>query len=301
MKVEDVSNNELNEILSKSKVVEGGLSKSTEEDIIRKSIEALKTKSINKASVDNDPTILPESNSNYWYIDGIPSRYKLYPEGTKIYGRPLKVLEIKKLSSINEINADHIINEILSKTIKGIRIGNLYIADKLFIVFWLRANTYRDSNYVVKYTCQKCLTETSYHFGIDNLEVQYLSDDYDPNRELLLRSGDKIKINFLTIDDSILIERFKEMNNKKFGEIDSELINIAGMIREINGNDNINLLEKYNFILNMDPGDFSYISQYIDSVGMGIKPYLKVLCKCGGVSNLGISFHSSFLFPEYIV
>ena len=38
-------------------------------------------------------------NSNYWDITGLPTGGLLYPAGTKIMGRPLKVLEVKKLTS----------------------------------------------------------------------------------------------------------------------------------------------------------------------------------------------------------
>lgn len=298
MQLEDVNDQELAQAISNSKVTKPGIDKQQQDEFIKKSIEAMQNKSVNKV-VENNSMFMPENNSNYWFIEGLPSRYALYPEGTKIYGRPLKVLEIKKLSSINDTNADYVINEVLRKTIKGINIDDLYIADKLFIVFWLRANTYRESGYVVNFTCSKCETESKYHFEINNLEVQQLSEDFDPNKELRLKNGDLVKINFLTIKDSLLIERFKEMNTKLFGEIDSELLNIAEMIKEINGN-KLNLLEKYKFILDLDPGDFSYISQYIESNGMGIKPYMNVKCeKCGGTAPVGITFHSSFLFPEF--
>ena len=209
------------------------------------------------------------------------------------------MLEIKKLSSINDTNADYVINEVLRKTIKGINVDDLYIADKLFIVFWLRANTYRESGYVVNYQCSKCNTESTYHFEINNLEVQYLSDEFEANKELKLRSGETIKLNFLTVKDSLMIERFKEMNMKLFKEIDNELLNIAEMIKEING-ENLTLIEKYRFILDMEPGDFSYISTYIENNGMGIKPYMNATCsRCGGTGPVGITFQSSFLFPEF--
>ena len=89
------------------------------------------------------------------------------------------------------------------------------------------------------------------------------------------------------------------MNTKLFGEIDNELINIAQMISEING-EKKTLLEKYRFILDMDPGDFSFISKFIETNGMGIKPYMNVTCKkCGGTAPVGITFQSSFLFPDF--
>jgi hypothetical protein len=297
MNMEKVDDNELSRAISNSKPVPS-IDKKLEEDIIKKTLDTLQSQTMGRA-IDNNPSLMPEPGSNYWLIDGLPSRYKLYPEGTNIYGRPLKVLEIKKISSINDVNADYVINELLRKTVKGINTDDLYIADKLYIVFWLRANTYRDSGYVVNFDCTKCNAASEYHFEINNLEIQYLSDNYDPNMLLKLRSGDTIKMNFLTIADSLNIERFKELNTKVVGEIDSELINIAEMMKEINGK-KLSLLEKYRFICDIDPGDFSHISQYIEENGMGIKPYMTVKCnKCGGTGPVGITFHASFLFPKY--
>ena len=75
----------------------------------------------------------PELDGNYWPIENLPSKYKLYPPGTKLYARPLKVLEVKMLSSLTNENFHHIITEVLKKTVKGIEVENLLVADKLFI------------------------------------------------------------------------------------------------------------------------------------------------------------------------
>jgi ribosomal protein S27E len=241
----------------------------------------------------------PPTGANYWDIQGLPSKYKLYPEGTRIQGRPLKVLEVKKISSINESNADFIINDVLRRTIKGIEIENILVADKLFIIFWLRDNTYRDSGYVVDFKCPKCEKESNYHFELDNLEVKYLSDNYDPNKILTLPSGNKMSLRFLTIADELYLDRFKEMNSQAVGEIDSELLSLARMITSINGEEK-SLIEKYHYIIDMNPGDFSYIGSYIEKFGMGIQPYMNVKCNdCGGTAQLGISFRSDFFVPTY--
>ena len=105
-----------------------------------------------------------KKEENYHEITDLPSKYRLYPKGTKIFARPLKVLEVKALASINEDNANYIINDTLSKTIQGITIDDLVVADKLYLVFWLRANTYRESGYVVDFYCRHCESESTYEF-----------------------------------------------------------------------------------------------------------------------------------------
>lgn len=259
------------------------------EELIKKTIEI-------SSSVRN---MEPESDVNYFYIEGIPTNYRLYPEGTRIIGRPLKVLEIKKLATINEGNADYIINDILKRTIKGIDIENIYEQDKLFIIFWLRSMSYRDSGFVVDFKCPKCQKDSSYHFEIANLEVKTLSDSYDVNKILTLPSGNKISLKFLTVADEMKLDRFKEINDKTIGQMDDGLLRLAAMVQTIDGQEK-SISEKYMFIIDMSPSDFSYINAYIEKFGMGIQPYMNIDCVgCGGRSQQGITFQPDFFVPTY--
>lgn len=299
MKMVDVNDSDINKV-NNPRVQRKEM---TDEEIIQKSINpsgspvASQIQNNNDISSDLNNSFL--DNSNYYSIEGLPSRGLLYKKGTQISGRPLKVLEVKKLASLNEFNADFIVNDILRRTIRGIKIEDILIADKLFIILWLRANTYRDSGYVVDFTCTKCQQESQYHFELDNLEVKNLSESYNPNKEITLASGQKVQVKFLTIGDELKINRFKEINVKAVGEIDNELLNIAAMLENVN-NQEMSLMEKYYWITNMDPGDFSYLASYIEECGMGIKPYISVKCSnCGGTGPVGISFRGDFFLPKY--
>lgn len=310
MRMEDV--NEFDEMNSNSANV--GKNNISDDEFIKRSLESMQQKrpiqEVEQEKVKNPSQSLAQAmssmvdyndlnNSNYWKIDNLPSRGLLYPEGTVILGRPLKVIEVKKLSSLTDGNADFIIKDILRRTIKGINIDDIYIADKLFLILWLRANSFRDSSYVTEFHCDKCGCDSDFHFDIDNIEIQYLSDEYLHNNGLKLQSGHSIKIKFLTIGDSDKIERFKEVNKGTFMEFDSELLTIASMISEIDGSSK-SLLERYQFVLGLDPQDFSLIVSYIDKFGMGLKPFMNVKCnKCGGTSQMAITFHKSFFFPSY--
>jgi hypothetical protein len=239
------------------------------------------------------------NNSNFWKIQGLPSNGKFYPEGTEILGRPMKVLEVKKISSINENNGDFILNDIIKRTVTGIDTNDLYVADKLYIIFWLRANTYRDSGYIVPFVCPKCEKKSDYHFDVDSLEVQYVDDDFDPNKEISLNSGEKITFDYLRIKDEIYIDRFKELNYKTIGEIDEELLAMAQAIKTINGKTKT-LLAKYHWIIELNPGDYSFLKTYMEKKGMGIKPFVTIECKeCGGTASVAVSFREEFVIPEY--
>lgn len=281
----------------------------SDEELIKKTVQAMNKEAMNNIGqqsnlqsevVKNMQNEGNKNDGNYFPIEGIPSKYKLYPEGMRILGRPLKVIEVKKLSSINDDNVEFIVNEILQNAIKGIKVNDILVADKIFLILWLRANTYRDSGYVVDFVCSKCEKKSEFHFSIDDLEVKYLSDEYNPNKKITLQNGDKLTFRFLTIGDEISLDRFVEMNNSTVvSEFDSELLRLSAMISSINGN-NVGLLERYNYILEMSPPDLSYITSYLEKYGMGMQPYINVQCKkCGGTSPVGISFRPDFFIPSY--
>ena len=238
-----------------------------------------------------------DNSSNYWKIDGMPSKGKFYPSGSQIVGRPLKVLEIKKISSMNEENGDFILNDIIKRTIKGINHEDIYVADKLFFIFWLRANSYRDSAYVVPFTCNKCDKKTDYHFEVNNLEVKQVSDKFSPKVEYRV-GNESITYDYLRIKDEMYIDRFKELNTEAMGNIDNEFLSMAQMIKTIGGKEPT-LLQKYYWLIELDPGSFTYLKTLIEKNGMGIKPYVNVSCKeCGGTAVAAVSFREEFLFPE---
>lgn len=266
----------------------------------------LDTDTIKQNSSVNSPSTIHQNqkvdNVNYWEIKGLPTRYKLYPPNTTIEARPLKVIEVKKLASINESNADYVINDIIKRCVRVsgiINTGELFLADKLFIIFWLRGVTYRDSSYKVDFTCAKCKNKSKYHFKLDALNVDYLSDDYDPDKTLTLSNADNVKLRFLKIKDEFEIERFIEINQKTLGEIDSELLGLACMITDINGDTTKTLAEKYNYVLDITAEDLSDISSYTSEYDIGVDSTMSVECaECGGVAPLGVRFYPDFFLPK---
>jgi len=145
----------------------------------------------------------------------------------------------------------------------------------------------------------KCEKTSSYHFEINNLNVNYLKDDYDPEKSIQLENGDYIKLRYLKIKDEFEIDRFVEINQKVLGEIDKELLALACMITDINGNKVSTLTEKYNYVLEFSPRDLSYVTTYLDEYGIGIEPNMNIECtECGGVVPMGVTFRSDFFLPK---
>lgn len=234
----------------------------------------------------------------FFPIDGIPSKYKLYPEGTKLHARPLKVLELKTLATLNENNVNLVINDVLSKAVKGLPIDDLIVADKLYLIFWLRAYTYKDSGYVIDFDCSECDTKSNYEFSLDCLNINDIKDNYDISKEIVLKkSGDTIKIGQLLIKDENNVQNFITKHRNSLMKFNEELLGIANLITEINGEE-LSMLLKYEYIVKLDPIDYLFIESYIKKYEIGIDPIMDVKCKtCGGTAPVAVTFRSEFFIP----
>ncbi len=239
-------------------------------------------------------------DKNYLPIESLPSNYKLYPPNTKILARPLTVLEVKLLASMDENNYNFIINDILKRTTKGIDVDDLLVADKHFIIFWLRANTYKNSGYEIDFYCEACSKNSKYNFDLDVLDVAYISDDASEEKEKVLpTSQDKISLKFKRIKDENKVMGFIKQAKNAITKYDDEIIDIASSINKINGEE-MSLLNKYEYIEKMHPVDFSYLISYLDTIMFGVKEQVNAICNdCKAVTPIGVTFRPEFFIPKY--
>ncbi len=246
--------------------------------------------------------VMPPKN-NYWEIEDLPSKYRLYPEGTKIKGRPMKVLDTKYLATIDENNFGQVINEILRRClrIEGMDLGSLLVPDKLYILFWLRANTYKNSGYSVDFECPKCEKASSYDFSLDSLNVIYIKDGLDVNKPIKLPvSEDEIKVRYQCIADEVLIEECINKHESPLVKFDTDILSVASIITDVKGNTDWSVKRTYDYLVSLDPSDYAYIESYIKHIDMGISSTIEVKCnKCGGSALTGVTFQSDFFVPKY--
>ena len=107
------------------------------------------------------------------------------------------------------------------------------------------------------------------------------------------------------IKDELALNTFnikhRSLFEKSGNEVDDELLAISFMIDTINGA-KLDAVQQYNYILDMQPGDFSSLTTMLGEIVVGIKPYMNVTCKeCGGESQIGITFHPDFFLPRFRV
>lgn len=242
-----------------------------------------------------------KKKDNYYQVTGLPSKMKFYPEGTVIEARPLKVLDVKLLSSLNDKNFNSIINTILSRTIRGINVGNILVADKYYIIFWLRANTYKDSSYTMKFDCPKCDTHAEYNFGLDCLNINELDESFDFSKEFTLpQSGAKLLFKLPSVEEEGRLEDFLGKNTDGiYKDLDRDVLAVSNVVTSVNG-EKLSLLQKYEFLSDLFPGDYALVESYIEAFDIGIDGEMSVKCNnCGGISPLGITFQKEFFLPKF--
>lgn len=239
-----------------------------------------------------------ETKENFLPVLGLPSKNKFY---SQLLARPLNVKEVKLLASMNSDNYDFIINDIIKKTVKGVKVEQITIGDKYFIIFWLRANTYKNSGYELDFECksQKCNKVSTYNFELNSLDVQYIRDDFDENKEIELPlSKDKFSILCKRISDENKVSEFIKMSDKSITKYDEEILDIASNIKTVKG-ETLSLMKKYEYVESMHPEDFSYLISYIDSMSFGVKDRVNAVCNnCKEVTPVGVSFRPEFFIPK---
>lgn len=228
---------------------------------------------------------------NYWEIKDLPSQNRFYG---KIYGRPMKVLDLKKLANMDENNVTNTIETVLKRCTKGINVNDILTADKLYIIFWLRYNTFKDKGYEVGFKCSKCGKDTSYHFDLNKLDVTNV-DEEKIKKMVVETSSGTFKLKYQTVGIEKEIEKFMATYSlDPLFDLDEDVVNLSACID--NGK---SLLDNYRMLVDMNPIDYKKLEDTLDSISIGVVPLINVACKlCKEETLLGISFRSEFLFPS---
>lgn len=238
---------------------------------------------------------------NFFPIEDLPTRYALYPKGAKLYGRPLTVKEVKKLSAINENNFDFLLTEILSSATRGINVNDIYVADKIYIIFWLRANTYKNADFTTPYVCDHCKRVTEYSFDVNEFDIKYLAEDFKAFELTLLNNGSFLTFDYQKIGDEAKIEKFNQSLKNGLTKFDDDTIQYASMIKTINGA-NVTMRTACEFIDMLDAEDYAYMKSYLVDNDIGVIPTINATCghaDCKEVSEVLIGFRSDFFIPKF--
>ena len=249
----------------------------------------------NVNNILNDIRTQPPMNSILLDKNLLPSKGMYYPE--KIYLKKLSTIDIKKLATITEQNSNFIINNIIKSSIwegTGFDYTKILVADKIWLIFYLRSFTYNDLPFKVRHECKNCGTIAHYDFVLKDLSVTY----YDkPIPEYFEINGDKVSISFPTISTEMAVEKIKNDPNTLF-DIDPGLLDFSSYITKINDR-NVSLVSAYEYISEMDGMSFSKFTNMVSDYMFIATPYGKFKCPhCDQELEIPIPFSASFFLPK---
>ena len=243
----------------------------------------------------NEEVKMDEIPKGWYPIEILPSKYRVYPKGTRILSRPLNVLEVKHLATMTDSTADGVINDVLKGSVMGIDYRDLVIADKVFIIMWQRAQTYRGDEFAIKYVCPECGEEGKYEFDISQVSIEDIPDDYSADKDFDI-DGHKIRLEQPRVKDVERVKLWLADNPDADPEI---LGNIAYRIWMVDG-EVVDLGKAYEFVVNLPPSAFVKLNGLCAKTEISIDPTVEVKCKhCERQVPVGVSFRPDFFVPAY--
>ena len=245
----------------------------------------------------NQEPKVEEIPKGWLYVDHLPSEGKCYPKGTKILSRPLKVLELKHLATMTEDNADMVIDNVLKESVLGINYEDLVVADKIFLIMWQRSNTYRGDEFNIPFVCSECGHEGKYKFDVPALGFTGISEDYSMDTEYQIGEH-KVQLDQFRIKTKIIMDNYV----KEHPDVDIEILaGIAARIWKLDGQE-VDLPTAYEYVVNMEPGDFVKLNALCEKTVMTLSPVVDVKCEsCGKEVPVRVSFRGDFFLPSYPV
>lgn len=234
----------------------------------------------------------PPKNSILLDKSLLPSKGVLYPE--KIYVKKLSTINIKKLATITEQNSTFVINNILMSCLWGIDVNKILVADKLWLVFFLRAHTYNDLPFRLRGTCKACDTISNFDYVLKDLLVTRYEK---PLPEYFDVNGDQVQVRFPTISTEAAVEKIKNDPNAAF-DIDPGMLDFSSYIYKINGKE-VTLVTAYEYICELDGMSFSKFTNAVSEYMFTATPTAVFECPhCGEQVEITVPFSPSFFLPK---
>ncbi len=259
---------------------------------------------------------------NYYKInlDDLPTRGKLYG-GNEIYLRNFKVIEIKRLSTVDEATANDVINDVMGKLVKGVDYDKITAVDKIALLFYVRMNTFPDPRYKINFSCtnavpdgqggrKECAHQNQLFFTANDLDVNQVDEDFRPDDlKFNLPNGDEIVWRFPIVSDEkgvvIAVDKIKIEfeSNKEYKdiEVDTDIVSYSYVIETINGV-TLSTIDKYLYITEvLSPQDFIVLTKQMNNrFDIGVNTMVKTTCsECGGRVSVPVMFSPEFFLPEY--
>lgn len=249
---------------------------------------------INVKQVDRDP---------YVEISGLPSNGRYYKNQigmpSKLKGMPLKVRDSIILETMGNSLDSALIDTLFSKRLSGVSPGDILVCDELYILAWLREQTFTKVPLIVDYACDRC---NHYHTDkvvtLSDLIIFNIPEHItDPISCKLPVSGDEVKIRLMRRKDKMrIINHIRENDSLRvLGPDDTKIYELASVLYGMGMTDAVEYLE------NLDPHDFAVINNFHSKLNFGFTQTAFMKCEkeeCGYSTIVPVPFQNGFFLPQ---
>ena len=249
---------------------------------------------INVKPVDRDP---------YIEINGLPSGGRYYKNqfgiSSKLKGMPLKVRDSIILETMGNSLDSSLIDTLFSKRLSGVNPGDILVCDELYILAWLREQTFTKTPLLVDYQCDRC---GEYHTDkivtLNDLIIFNIPDHItDPLPCKLPVSGDEIKMRLMRRKDKMrIINHIRENDSLRvLGADDTKIYELASVMFGMGITDAVEYIE------NLDPHDFAVINTFYSKINFGFTQTAFMKCdkeECGYSTIVPVPFQDGYFLPQ---
>ena len=216
----------------------------------------------------------------------------------KIIVRPMRGGDEKLLSELNINNIETKYLALFNNKTKdgkpivaGIDPSKLTLGDRLYILLWLRINSY-SPKFKANLTCDYCFEKINVVINLDtDIPEKTLPDDFKNPQEVTLDSGEKVSLRIFTVEDEALAyeKELKEGIEKTY---------LYRLALSLVGSKSIP--ERVAFLEDLSGKDLSKIKYFHESIVHGPEldkvPYICPKCKEAGL--LSLPFRPTWLIPS---
>lgn len=184
-----------------------------------------------------------------------------------------------------------------------IRVGDLLVVDRIFLLFQARMATYPSIPYGFRVQCEGCGKGVDMEVNLEDREVIYLDAGYE--KALLVEVGDAdVQLRLLTGTDEDDIaktakRRVRAARRRDKGTDDEEyVLTLARHIAAIDDQE-VNLGEALEFIMGLHGGDLLEIKDALEALRFGLDGEVVAECgRCGFDSHTTMPFGDEFFRPR---
>lgn len=224
---------------------------------------------------------------NYWNIplNELPTRGMFYPKDAKIKMRSMSVLDVKFLATYRPELATEVCNELLFKCsyLENIKLEDLYLPDRIYLIFWIRNNSFTNgSSYVFDVKeCPECKTAYKAEVRLSDFKIKYLDKEFVK----------KIYLEDYNVEMPLTIPKFSDSLYKPKTYIEEMALWIDL---------DIPFKQKCNLVENMTGLDSAKLLNTIENNFCGFDKEFLIHCPhCGGTMPISIDLSDDNLFTFF--